>query len=725
MRFGKWKLHFPREVRTVTRQGSGGFRGDFGKAQIDWSLYDLEADPGESINLIDRHPDIAEKLKKMAAAFSSDLEAGKKPIGEYAAVEDAGADQQVFDSRSEQQLRPHDFDVKHYRIALSLEEETQSFDGETVISFSALIDGFSTLTLDAESFQVSSVTDEKGNTLDFTQGGGALVIALDRALGRNETAALTIAYGAKGIGTDKNVGLDFREKTETNPRLVNSLNWPNGARYWFPAFDHPGDWATHETIITVNDAFRVVANGSLVSDIVDPDSGLRTVHWSQTRPQPTYLYSFAAGPYSVLEDEHGSLPLHYWVYPGDEAVARKAFARTPEIIAFYEDLYGSRFPWVKYDQIIVPAISGGAESTSATLLGQRVIQYEREGDEGASDWLLAHEIAHQWWGNLIGYRDWSHNWMAESFATHGEYLFILDDLGADEGAHYLLEYKDSYLKETRDEFIRPVVTNKWDKPNDMFDRHGYEKGGVVLNMFQDLVGTETFDKILNSFLAKHAYSNVTTDDFFETVRQVTGKDYSWFFDQWLLRPGHPVLDVSYVWDERREILALTVRQTQDTSAGVPVFRLPIRVGMTTSAGKQVESVWLTEQSQTFEFKVAEQPLMVRFDEGDVLLKEWTLKKPLSELLYQVENDGAMGRIWAAGELREHVDDTAAQSALIATAIHDDFWAVRRKAIQVLGVVKDETIVDLLKARVAQDSDKRVRVAAQSALEALTARAATQ
>lgn len=628
-----------------------------------------------------------------------------------ASADIALADQQAFDSRREQQLRTHDFDIKHYRIALTLDEETQSFDGETAISFSSSVDEFSTLTLDAESFKVSSVTDDKGKTLGFTQGGGALVISLDRALTRGEAATLVIAYRATSIGTDKNVGLDFRGKTETIPQLINSLNWPDGARYWFPSFDHPGDWATHETIVTVKDEYRVVANGSLVSDIVHSSSGLRTVHWSQTRPQPTYLYSFAAGPYSVLADKHGDLPLHYWVYPGDEAVARQAFARTSELIAFFEDLYGTNFPWVKYDQIIVPGIDGGAESTSATLLGRRVIQYEREGDKGASDWLLAHEIAHQWWGNLIGYRDWTHAWLAESFATHGEYLFILDDLGADEGALYFLEYKNSYLKEAQDEYIRPVVTHMWDKPNDMFDQHSYEKGGIVLNMFQDLVGEDTFKKILNSFLATHAYSNVTTVDFFETVRQVTGKDYSWFFDQWLLSPGHPVLDVSYIWDKRRELLTMKVEQTQDTSAGVPVFRLPIKIGITTRAGKQVESVWLTKKTHTFKFQVGEQPLMVRFDEGDVLLKEWTLKKPVSELLYQLDRDGVTGRIWAAGELQDHLGNSAVRSALTNSAVHDESWAVREKAIQLLGTIQSEASRDLLKARVLQDGDIRVRVAA--------------
>jgi len=593
------------------------------------------------------------------------------------------AEQNVFDLHREQTLRQHDFDVKHYRIALTLEEETQSFDGETTLSFSSLVNGLRTLALDAVSFKVESVVDDRGKNLEFTHDGETLAITLDQPLEMDETATLTIGYAASDIGIDKNVGLDFRLETETSPQVTNSLNWPIGARYWFPSFDHPSDWASHESIITTTNTNRVVANGMLVSDTVDADSGLRTVHWRQAKPQPTYLYAFAAGHYSVLEDEHGDLPLHYWVYPGDEAVGRQAFKRTPEIIAFYEDMYGTDFPWVKYDQIIVPGMAGGAESTSATLLSRSVIQHERDGNKGASDWLLAHEIAHQWWGDMIGYRDWTHAWMAESFASDGEYLFILDDGGADAGALYLLDYKNSYLKEAHEKFIRPIVTNKWDKPNDMFDRHGYEKGAVVLDMFRDLVGTDTYDEILNRFLATHAYSNVTTGDFFETVARVTGEDYSWFFGQWLLSPGHPVLDVSYEWDAQTKKLALSISQTQDTNSGVPIFRLPINVGITTSAGKNVESIWLTEQSQSFEFDVVEQPLMVRFDEGDILLKEWTLDKSVSELLYQLNNDNVIGRLWATSKLKNHTDNSVVRSALKDSAERDAAEAVRKAALEVL------------------------------------------
>ena len=583
------------------------------------------------------------------------------------------ADQQDYDSRKEQQLRTHDFDVKHYRIALSLEESTRSFDGETVITFSATVDGFSKLFLDAEAFKVSSVKAENGSALKYTQSDGKLVVDLDDALAKDEESTLIITYSATNTSIDPTkasrkegniFGLDFQPKTETNPQLIKSLNFPDRARYWFPSFDHPSDWATHETIITTKAAYKVLANGSLISDTKDTVTGRRTFHWSQVKPQPTYLYVFVAGTHSVIEDKHGDLPLHYWVYPGDEEVAKELFKPTPKIVAFLEDLYDTKYPFVKYDQIIVPGRAGGAESTSATLLGDGVIKVEREGKKkGANDWLIAHELAHHWWGDIIGYKDWGHNWLAESFSSHGEYLYLAHAFGADEGALYLDEYKALYLNEAKESYMRPVVTNKWDNPNNMFDHHAYEKGAVILNMFREMVGKDMFTDIMKNFLNTHAYSSVTTGDFFEKVKQITKKDYNWFFDQWLLSPGHPVLDVSYDWDAQKKSISMTVKQKQDTSTGVPIFHLPIKVGITTSAGKKVESVWLKDAEQTFTFDVDEKPLLVRFDEGDILLKEWTFEKSVEELLYQLKHDNVIGRLWAVSELAKHKNMNDVQTAL--------------------------------------------------------------
>jgi len=600
-------------------------------------------------------------------------------------LEAAIADQHEFQLRREQQLRAHDFDVQHYRIELSLDEPTKSFDAETAITFTSMINGLGKLTLDAESFTVHGVA-HMGAPLAFTHQDGSLEIYLGRTMVLGEEATLVIRYGVTdinvdsskfGMGENYDLGFNFNSGSETNPPIIFTLNFPEGARHWFPSFDHPSDWATHETIISVRDDYRVVANGSLVSDTVN--AGRRTVHWSQTRPQPTYLYVMVAGSHSVLDDNYGDLPLHYWVYPGDEADARLSFGPTPRMVGFFEDVYGVEFPWVKYDQIVIPGIGGGAESTSATVISEWTVKSAAELKVETPDALIAHELAHQWWGDMVGYRDWEHMWLSESFATHAEYLYALHDLDASEAALALEQQKMAYLKEASTKFIRPIVTNKWNRPNEMFDRHTYEKGGVVLNMFRELVGDEVFGKILRSFLETHAYSNATTSDFFDSVQQVTGEDYGWFFEQWLLRPGHPILDVSHDWDEKLKVLSVTIHQIQDRSLGTPVYLLPIKLGITTIAGEAIESIWLDKEQQTFTFNVAEKPLLVHFDEGDILLKEWTFDKSTEELLYQLSHDKAMGRVWAAGELQKQLHDPAVHSALVETSRNDPFQAVRERA----------------------------------------------
>ena len=599
----------------------------------------------------------------------------------------ATADQEEFELRREQQLRPHDFDVKHYRIALSLDEADKSFDGETTIRFSSTVDGLSHVSLDAESFTVQSVATE-GALLAFTHNEGSLDVTLDSALDTGDEATLSIQYSVTdmnvdsakyGIGANYDLGFNFKPKSPTNPQIIFTLNFPEGARHWFPSFDHPSDWATHETVITVKDDYRVVANGALINDTVDPETSRRTTHWSQTKPQPTYLYVMVAGNHSVLEDSYGDLPLHYWVYPGDEADARLSFAPTPRMVGIFEDFYGTEFPWVKYDQIVIPGIGGGAESTSATVISEWTIKSAAELEVETPNALIAHELAHQWWGDMVGYKDWEHMWLSESFATHAEYLYAVHDLGADEAAMYLDEQKAAYLEEANTKFIRPIVTNKWNYPNEMFDRHTYEKGGVVLNMFRELVGEVEFGNILNTFLETYAYRNATTTDFFDVVQRVTGEDYNWFFDQWLLRPGHPVLDISHVWDSRQKMLSITVKQMQDRELGTPIFRLPVKIGITTGAGKTIESVWIDKEQQTFEFDVSDKPLMVHFDEGDVLLKEWTFDKSTDELLYQLKHDQVIGRLWAVGELKKRIDDPVVRSALVKASDGDPLSAVREKA----------------------------------------------
>ncbi|GJL95084.1 MAG: peptidase [Hyphococcus sp.] len=626
--------------------------------------------------------------------------------------------------RPVQAERTHDFDVLHYQIKLQLEETTKSFEGETIVTLRALRDEFDEVILDAETFVVESVKTKSGAPLPFQHSGGKLNITLNTPRDVGDIIDIKIAYravnvdvdgAAFGLSASYDLGLDFKAATEDNPQLINTLSWPEGARHWFPSYDHPSDRATQETIVTAPLHYNVISNGRLVSVTENADGATKTTHWKQEKNHPTYVFVMAAGPYVEVKDSYGDLPTSYWVYPDAVEIAPIAFAETSSSLQFFEEFYGVEYPWVKYDQITIPGITGGAESTSATVVGDNIIREPHSYDDFPSAWLVAHEGAHQWWGDLITYRDWTHNWLAESFATYSEYRYSKHALGDDEGAVNLLGKKNAYLKEAREKYQRPIVFDRWEFAGDNFDRHGYEKGATVVNMLEGIVGEEKFHKILKAFLTRYAFKSAVTEDFITIAEEVAEQDLRWFFDQWLFSPGHPVFDVSYDWDEASERIALTIAQTQDTHLKTPIFKVPVKIGITTDAGVEIHELWIGEKRQTFVLSTEKKPLLVRFDVGDVLLKEWTFEKETEELVFQLEHDNSIGRAWAAAELAGKSSSPMIGAVLAKTAKDDQFWAVRKAAIEALraseGVYPPALYMDIAQT----DKHSRVRAAAVTAL----------
>lgn len=618
------------------------------------------------------------------------------------------------------------YDVVHYRIALTLDDQTRSFRGETTITLFPLHDGFHDVHFDAETFTVTAVRDEKGKRLPFVQKDGGLDVELREPVGRGHEFALTVAYEARsvhvdptkyGMAADYPLGLDFRDETPDNPRLVETLSFPTGARHWFPCFDHPSDKATSEVLATVRKDWRVLSNGRLLETIEDRGGKTHTFHWRQDDQHSTYLFVLVAGPYQVLTDNLGMLPLGYWVYPKDVADAPRSFAQTPEILRFFARTFRVPYPWDKYDQATIPGVTGGAESTSATVLGQVTIHDEDAEPDFPSAWLVAHEAAHQWWGDLVTPADWSETWLSESFATYGEYLYARSAAGDDEAAVNLLVKKEAYLKEAREKYVRPIVFDRWVWPNDNFDRHTYQKGALVLHMLRDLVGDEAFFKAFRVLLERRGYESVTTPDFVAAVREASGQDLQWFFDQWVLKPGHPVLDVSQDWEESSRTLRLRVRQVQDTSDRVPVFRARVRIGIETEAGRTSETIWLAKKEESFDFKLASRPLLVRFDEGDMLLAEVSFRKSAPDLLYELDHDDARGRAWAAGELSRMRSEAGVDAALARAARDDGFWKVREAALEAISAARRPEDAALFRDRAAEDASSKVRVAALAAVAA--------
>ena len=602
--------------------------------------------------------------------------------------------------------RSRDYDAKHYRIALTFDLDKKYFEGENQITLTPLRDDFKECLLDAEELVVAAVTNSENMPLQFTQTDKLIIVHLSKAYEYGETVTFTVKYHA----TDPKVGLFFDEESPTNPIMVSTVSWPDRARHWFPSYDFPHDKVTNEMIITVKNKYKVLSNGKLVSVKEDKKNGTKTYHWSQELPHSTYLFMLAIGPFAVIEDSLGSLPVTYWVYEKDVEDAKWIFKKTPHMIDYFNRLFGYEYPWAQYAQVTSPRMGGGAENTTATVLGQGVIHDKRAEQDFSWERIIAHEVAHQWWGDLITLRTWSQTWLNESFGTYSDYLYTRHDKGEDEGAYDLLRKKNRYLQEAHTRYIRPVVFDRYNRPQDNFDSHTYPKGAAVLHMLRFVMGDKPFFRTLKHFLHKHEFQAVDTHDFMTAIKDVTGQNLDWFFEQFIFKPGHPFFKISYTWDEQSQKIKLKVVQTQDTSQGIPIYTIPVIIGITTPEKKISEKVWIKHKEQAFEFSVDKKPLLVRFDEGNYLLKEWTFEKNLEELLYQLKNDDVIGRSWAASELAEFPDDPLAMRGLKDRAQNDEFWAVRRSAIETLGTLKKREHLSLFKEK-CEDENSKVRVAA--------------
>lgn len=608
--------------------------------------------------------------------------------------------------RPVQEEPSRDFDVQHYRLTLTFDLDRKEFWGENKVTLHPLRDEFMACVLDAKELVVTAVINHQDKSLDFKQTDQKLIIYLAREYNYGEEVTFIIKYYAK----DPKKGFFFSDETPQNPKMVSTDSFPDEARHWFPCYDYPHDKVTMELIATVPKPNKVLSNGRLISIKENQEDDSITYHWHQDKPHSTYLSMVAIAPFVVIEDSLGSLPVNYWVYEKDVEDARRIFKKTPYMIDFFSKLYGYEYPWAKYDQVETPTLGGGAEATSATILGQNVIHDEKADKDFSWETIVAHEIAHQWWGDLITLRTWSETWLNESFGTYSDYLYTRFDKGEDEGSLALLNKKNAYLREAHNEYIRPIVFNRYEHPGQNFDSHTYPKGACVLHMLRFILGDKPFFRTLQHFLHKHEFQPVDTHDFMTAVKEAAGQNLDWFFELFIFKPGHPVFDISYTWDENLKKVRLKIAQVQDFSLGIPVYKIPVIIGITTSKGKDVKKVWIKQKEENFEFSANEKPLMVRFDEGNYLLKEWTFEKGMEELLFQLKNDDVIGKMWAASELVKFKGNSLVTAELTDRMQNDSFWAVRRSALEALSQIDTKMNIEFLK-KMCRDKNSKVRATA--------------
>lgn len=540
---------------------------------------------------------------------------------------------------------PRTYDVQHYTIHTRFDVPSKTVIGDETVTLRPLAEGFTAFALDASSMQIERVTMAAGDApLQWKQPPDKLNITLDRAYGPSETIAVRIRYRARPQrGLYFIPGVQGGSYSISKPAQIWTQGEPEDNHHWFPCYDFPDDKATSEQYITTAANQLAISNGTLVETSQNED-GTRTFHWKMDQPHASYLVSLIVGDYVKLTDAYKNIPVEYYTYHGTEEAARRAFARTPQMMDWFSRELDYEYPYNRYAQTIVNYfIFGGMENITATTQSDWEI-LRNGGDNGPGDSkenLVSHELAHSWFGNLVTCKDWSQAWLNEGFATYMEAVFQEHEGGREAYMADLREDARLYFAEDATQYRRPLVYDRYREPINLFDATLYKKGALVLHMLRETTGDEMFWKSLNRYLKDHQFGTVETADLERAFERTTGRNLSWFFDQWVYKAGYPELRVRYAYNPAANRLTLTVAQTQAPDANTPaVFRLPVDVEFKTSKGARTERIEINRREQQFTFRMDEKPLRIIFDKGARVLMKAHFPQPSILTVEQIDESRA-------------------------------------------------------------------------------------
>lgn len=524
------------------------------------------------------------------------------------------------------QSRQRAFDVQHYTIRTNFNRLTKTVNGDTTVRLGPLAFGLKNLSLDAAGLQIQSVTLGKNNKpLQFKSDADKLNITLDQAYAPADSISIRIKYRT----IKPKAGIYFVDAIKKDGKEIRAAQiWTQGepeeSRFWFPSYDFPDDKATSEQFVTTVDPDEtVIANGELV-DVKTNQDKTKTFHYRMNVPHSTYLTSLIIGKYSKVEEKYRNVPLGFYVYPGTEWIVKPAYGKTGKMLELYEGLLAVKFPFLKYDQTVVAAFQfGGMENITATTMADTEIYAAgaKEARLTATEALVAHELAHSWFGNLVTCKNWSNLWLNEGFATFFESIYLEREYGRDAYLNDLRNNAAQYFAE--ESFIKHPLLNLRAQPNILlFDATTYKKGGYVVHMLRETFGDEMFWKSLNNYLNKHKFQTVETADLQRAFEETSGKDLNWFFEQWVRKAGFPRLKIAPQYDQTNKKLLLNVMQTQEGNQQTPlVFRFSSQVEILTADGVRTEKIEMTERNQTFTFDAPVKPTGINFDPREQVLKK--------------------------------------------------------------------------------------------------------
>lgn len=500
------------------------------------------------------------------------------------------------------QIIEHNFDILHYAFDWTIDMTSENIRGKAVIKSKSKLDNLNRIILHLSTAMTVTQIKQDQTALAFTHAADLLTIFLAQPSPLNQEFEIEITYS--GV---PQAGLNF--STHNGQPIFWSLDEPSKAREWFPSFDHPSDKATAELKIRVPQDIIVASNGTLVNSQSNLD-GTTTYTWKEESPIATYLISVAGTNYTTFSDTYisgnQSMDVLYYVYPEDLSDAQADFSVTVPMIAFFSSLFGE-YPFLE-EKYGMAAIPGGTAMEHQTITSYPT--YAITGNH-QYDWLIAHELAHQWWGDLVTLADWDDIWLNEGFATYSDALwseYLSGSLGLQTR---MLRFKNIYFQHKGEE--HPVFNPP---TGHLFCEIIYEKAAWVLHMLRHIVGDTHFQAILRKYAEDFAYANATTPDFINVCESVYGTDLDWFFDQWIYGLGYPTYQ--FGWGYNHGIVFVFVNQTQEDS---PLFEMPVELRINLPSGPIQKTVWVDKKFNFFTFAQSERPATVLLDPNNWILSQ--------------------------------------------------------------------------------------------------------
>lgn len=630
--------------------------------------------------------------------------------------------------------KPRVHDLLHTKLEVSFDWQKRHLLGKATLLLRPYFYPQDSVVLDAKGFDIHSVkiitsngTQEFEEALKYSYNQRVLTIRLGAIYTSKQTYTLEISYTAKPYELPKggsqaitsDIGLYFINADGKTPYLPQQI-WTQGETEanscWFPTIDSPNERCTQEMYITVQKKFKTLSNGELVYSRENAN-GTRTDYWRMEQPHAPYLFMMAVGDFAVYTDDWQGKKVQYYVEKPYLKYAKGIFGHTPEMLSFFSKKLGEPFPWNKYAQVVVRKfVSGAMENTTASVFNEGLQIDDRALLDGNWDGIIAHELFHQWFGNLVTCESWSNLPLNEAFANYGEYLWAEHKYGSDEAEYLAQQELRGYLEEAQTKQV-PLIRYHYKDSEDMFDSHSYNKGGRVLHMLRKYVGDEAFWRALNLYLRQNKYKSVEVHHLRLAFEQVTGQDLQWFFNQWFLQAGHPKIRVKHVFSNG--VLKLFTEQVNDAAR---VFRLPLKIAIWSSGKRHLHSIDITQKKQAFQFKLTQVPNLVVFDAEQQLLGEVANSKTDQEMAYQYAYEPTykarmevIDKIYAKDTLSPTLEK------VLVDGLNDKFWGIRQRAVEKLikyAHPQKSLVRNKLEDMARNDAKTQVRASAIRALAAL-------